>query len=82
MKRLDSRRAGLIEDEATRRLERYGANELKRGRKTSPLVVFLRQFLSPLIYVMLVAAGGKNLLDNEGAGNLFCQLSSTMRFSL
>ncbi len=71
MKRLDSRRAGLIEDEAARRLERYGANELKRGRKTSPLVVFLRQFLSPLIYVMLVAAGGKNLLDNEGAGNLF-----------
>ncbi len=56
LNRLGSRRAGLTEDEAARRLERYGANELKRGRKTPPLLVFFRQFLSPLIYVLLVAA--------------------------
>ncbi|MES0279193.1 MAG: HAD-IC family P-type ATPase, partial [Dehalococcoidales bacterium] len=55
LNRLGSRRAGLTEDEAARRLERYGANELKRSRRTPPLVVFFRQFLSPLIYVLLLA---------------------------
>jgi len=37
-------------------LLQYGLNELKGKKKTPPLIVFLRQFLSPLIYVLLVAA--------------------------
>ncbi len=35
---------------------KYGPNELKGKKKTPPAIVFLRQFLSPLIYVLLVAA--------------------------
>ncbi len=53
---LNSRRAGISDAEAKARLLRYGRNELQGKKKTSPIVVFLRQFLSPLIYVLLVAA--------------------------
>jgi len=52
---LNSKRSGLTEAEAKTRLLQYGANELKGKKKTSPILVFLRQFLSPLIYVLLVA---------------------------
>ncbi len=53
---LHSRRSGLPETETKARLLQYGPNELQRGKKTPPIVVFLRQFLSPLIYVLLAAA--------------------------
>lgn len=53
---LDSRRHGLTDSEAEERLERYGVNELSRRKKTSLVVLFLKQFLSPLIYILLGAA--------------------------
>ncbi len=53
---LKSRRAGLTATEVAERLLRYGPNRLEARKKISPVMVFLRQFLSPLIYVLLVAA--------------------------
>lgn len=53
---LDSSLAGLSHHEAGERLARYGRNELKEKPKTPPVLVFLRQFASPLIYILLVAA--------------------------
>jgi Ca2+-transporting ATPase len=53
---LDSRRSGLAEEEAKTRSLEYGPNELQRRKKTPPVFAFLRQFLSPLIYVLLIAA--------------------------
>ncbi len=50
-----SRISGLTEEEANERLARYGANELVGKKKTPTIMVFLRQFLSPLIYVLLAA---------------------------
>ncbi len=55
LQRFDSRRAGLTADEIEARLLRYGPNRLKSRKKTPPWLVFLGQFLSPLIYVLLVA---------------------------
>ena len=55
LKSLESRRAGLEVAEAGSRLLRYGPNQLEGRKKTPPVLVFLRQFLSPLIYVLLVA---------------------------
>ena len=52
---LDSRRDGLTAGEAAASFARHGPNRLVGKKKTSPLVVFLRQFLSPLIYILLVA---------------------------
>ena len=34
------------------RLLQYGPNEIPRKKKTPPIVAFLKQFLSPLIYVV------------------------------
>jgi Ca2+-transporting ATPase len=56
LKALDSRHAGLAETEARERLLQYGPNQLTARKKIPPVMVFLRQFLSPLIYVLLVAA--------------------------
>ena len=56
MQALNSKRSGLTETEARARLLQYGPNELKGKKKTPPILVLLRQFLSPLIYVLLVAA--------------------------
>lgn len=52
---LGSRREGLTAAEATERLEKYGLNQLEGRKKTSPVKAFFSQFLSPLIYVLLVA---------------------------
>ncbi len=51
---LESRGRGLTTSESKARLERYGYNELK-FKNRGPLIRFLMQFHSPLIYVLLVA---------------------------
>jgi len=56
LRELESRRTGLAATEAGSRLLRYGHNQLEGRKKTPPILVFLGQFLSPLIYVLLVAA--------------------------
>ena len=53
---LGSTRSGLATDEAKARLPRYGPNELKGKKKTPVAIVFLRQFLSPLVYILFAAA--------------------------
>ncbi|HUE89865.1 MAG TPA: HAD-IC family P-type ATPase [Vicinamibacterales bacterium] len=54
---------GLSRDEAGRRLERDGPNELAETPPTSPLVVLLHQFRSPLIYILLAATVVTLLLE-------------------
>lgn len=47
---------GLTANEARQRLEQYGPNTLPEAKPDSWLIIFLRQFQSPLIYVLLIAA--------------------------
>ncbi len=47
---------GLPQDEATRRLATHGANVLPKDQRKPLWLVFLRQFASPLIYVLFAAA--------------------------
>ncbi len=47
--------SGLAADEVRRRLDRYGRNELRVERPTAAWVVALRQFQSPLIYILLAS---------------------------
>ncbi len=56
LKKLDTLRPGLSEDKVKERLHQYGFNELKEKGRTPAVIVFLRQFASPLIYILLVAA--------------------------
>ncbi len=54
--KLKSASAGLSRQEVDRRLEQYGPNQLPEKRATPLLQVILRQFVSPFIYVLLIAA--------------------------
>lgn len=47
---------GLNHSEALRRLDHYGRNSLPEAKSRSVLRVFVHQFGSPLIYVLLIAA--------------------------
>jgi Ca2+-transporting ATPase len=53
--RLETSMAGLSVEQAARRLERDGYNQLQQVRRVSPLVIFLNQFKSFIIYILLFA---------------------------
>jgi Ca2+-transporting ATPase len=53
---LDTGPEGLSSQEAAARLERYGANVLREEARETRLRVFLRQFKSVLIVILIVAA--------------------------
>jgi len=53
---LDTKQSGLTDDDAKRLLATHGPNRIKGRKKKPAILVFLRQFLSPLIYVLLAAA--------------------------
>lgn len=55
LQELETSRDGLDEEEVRRRQERYGPNKLPEKKLDSVVVVFLKQFLDPLIYVLLFA---------------------------
>ncbi len=66
---------GLDDAEAAGRLRRFGPNRLPRPKPVSPLWILLRQFRSPLIYVLLVAAAIALLLgERADAGFIFAVL--------
>ena len=53
---LDSSLHGLSHDEALARIDIYGRNTLPKARVPGIAAVFLNQFKSPLIYVLVAAA--------------------------
>ncbi len=55
LEKLGTSRIGLDAAEAESRLAKHGPNELPHKKKAPAIVLFLRQFLSPLIYVLLGA---------------------------
>ncbi len=48
---------GLTDREAIMRLKKYGKNEIKRKHKLQSWKIFLRQFSSPLVIILIFAAG-------------------------
>lgn len=55
---------GLMEDEASRRLSENGANELPRAAGIHPIIRFLAQLNSALIYFLIVAAIAAGVLGH------------------
>jgi magnesium-transporting ATPase (P-type) len=55
LRALASEERGLTVAEAARRLERCGLNELEEEERTSVAALILRQFRSPLIYILVLA---------------------------
>ena len=48
---------GLTEEEALQRLSVYGENEIRARRHTLAIIILGRQFMSPLIFILVAAAG-------------------------
>ena len=56
LKSLGTNREGLSDEEAHSRLEKYGPNELREEKKVTPLQIFIGQFKSILILILIVSA--------------------------
>src|SRR6266699_4248244 len=56
-KQLQTSQQGLTSDEAQQRLKRYGANSLKPKKQATTLTLLLNQFKSPIILILVFAAG-------------------------
>ncbi len=59
---LGTSHAGLTEAEAAARLERDGPNALEEVKPPSNVAILVHQFQSPLIYILMIAAGVTILL--------------------
>ena len=56
LSKLNSGKTGLSSTEAAERLKKYGPNQLAAGEKNSPLKIFIGQFKSILILILIAAA--------------------------
>jgi magnesium-transporting ATPase (P-type) len=56
VQQLDTTTQGITSKEAQARLLQYGPNSLPRSEPPSLLMIFMCQFVSPLIYVLVAAA--------------------------
>ena len=56
LSKLESSKIGLSSSEAADRLKKYGYNQLLAAKKTSPITIFLGQFKSILILILIAAA--------------------------
>ncbi|OGW67188.1 MAG: HAD family hydrolase [Nitrospirae bacterium RIFCSPLOWO2_02_FULL_62_14] len=75
--------AGLGDQEARRRLAQQGPNELSEAPPPSPLTLFLRQFSSLIIWVLIVAAVVSGFLQewvDAGAILIIVLLNATLGF--
>jgi len=54
-KELNSSEKGLTNSEAKNSLQKYGSNIIRKKKQTPLIFKFLKQFKSPLIYILLVA---------------------------
>ncbi len=55
-KKLSSGKDGISDDDAYKRLLKHGKNEIRKTHKVSPVKIFLSQFTSPLIIILIAAA--------------------------
>ena len=57
LQQLETTPEGLREAEARQRLQRYGPNILKPAKRSDTLTLFFGQFKSPIILILILAAG-------------------------
>jgi Mg2+-importing ATPase len=64
LQQLQTTPQGLTSDEAQQRLLRYGSNLLKPKKKSDALTLLMAQFKSPIILILIFAAGLSFFLHN------------------
>jgi magnesium-transporting ATPase (P-type) len=67
---LNTKKAGLTNEECKRRIEFYGKNKLPEGKQVTIWSIILHQLLSPLIFI-LVAAAVASVAIGEGSDAVF-----------
>ena len=60
---LETKETGLAEEEANARLLKYGSNTFHKKEKKSSLGIFLKQFISPLIFLLIGASIVTGILE-------------------
>src|SRR3989344_6743130 len=55
LKELKTTAKGLSQAEADERLKQYGLNEIKEAKKVSPFEIFINQFNSIVIWILIAA---------------------------
>ena len=69
LNRMETSTAGLSSEEAARRLEIYGTNEIAQKRKRSGIIEFLLHFRSPVTLILIISAIASGFLgDPRDAG--------------
>ena len=63
--KLETREEGLTEDEAKKRYKKYGPNEIVEEKKTTALEIFVNQFKSILILILIAAAAVSGFILHE-----------------
>src|SRR5690606_10354328 len=76
---LETSPEGLSSEEAQRRLQQYGVNELTAGEHVSPWRILLSQFQNVLILILLVATGRSGLV---GHGSEVIAIAVIVMFAL
>lgn len=72
LQKLNTSLDGLTDSEAETRFKQYGPNSLKKQKRSGGLVLFLSQFKSPIILILLFAAAlSLFLLDSTDALIIF-----------
>lgn len=61
---LGSSPEGLTSEEVGNRIQQYGPNTLSASKRMNPLIIFLNQFRTPLVYVLILAAVVSVLVDH------------------
>ena len=56
LEELNTTQAGLTHQEAGDRLAKYGPNKLEEGKKVPFIIKLLKQFIEPMVIVLLIAA--------------------------
>ena len=56
---------GLTTEEAQKRILQYGKNIIEEGKRVSPLKIFISQFTSPLIIILIIAALISFLIESQ-----------------
>src|SRR3989338_5526908 len=55
LRELNTSAKGLSQAEAEQRLKQYGLNEIREGKKVSPWEIFLNQFRSAVLWILIIA---------------------------
>ncbi len=56
LEKLESSGKGLSKEEAGKRLEKHGRNEIPEKKARNPVLIFLKQFNNMMIYILILAA--------------------------